>query len=438
LLHSRRAAAAPKIPLMIFGRTALIPSSERLFPAGSSQGFPLSGVGGIVRLAYGLFGALRLLAYSLLLMCCASWAQSSQQQPSKQRQGPIRIDPVYEDLATATGGQVLAINPTELGSTEAMGLFMSGSYTHDADVLAASDRVAGLPKSYRFPVDSTVRSLYVSISGEMETTLQRPDESVVYQGERGVEVAKLRQAALFTIAAPQPGPWTVTMKGSGPYSLLVKANTELRFDSFEFVEFRGRPGHEGYFPVGGFPLAGVDAHARAQLNGPFATAVFELRDVRNRPIERLALAAEPSDREEFFGSLKPPTTPFRVYVTGTDAAGLEYQRMQGQRISPQAFRVTATSAPEEVWQGEKASYTFKAHNFGEAASFQVTAVVPAGYPVRASPTRFSLGEDDEIQFRVETDVPFSATPGGNFQVVVVVDNGQGGNNSAIVETVIRK
>lgn len=431
------------IPLMISGRTSRILSPTTPFLASGDCGLRLSRDGSLLLRVRGLLRVCRPVMYGLLLTCCAVWAQSSSrqpagQQPSKQSPGPIRIDPVYQDLATATGGQALAINPSEVGSTEAMGLFMSGSYTHDSDVLVASDKVAGLPKSFRFPVDSTVQSLYVSVSGDVETTLQRPDESVVYRGEPGVEAAKLRQAALFTIAAPQPGPWTVTIQGSGGFSLSVKAKSDLRLDSFEFVELRGRPGHEGYFPVGGFPLAGVEIHARAQLNGPFATAAFELRDVRNRPIERLALEAEPSNHEEFFGSLNPPKTPFRVYVAGTDAAGHQFQRLQGQMISPQAFRVTATAAPQEVWQGEKASYTFRAHNFGEPSSFQVTAVVASGYPVRTNPTRFSLAAGQDMEFKVETDVPFSAQPGESFQVVVVVDNGQGGNNSAIVETVIRK
>jgi hypothetical protein len=380
---------------------------------------------------------LRPLAYGLLLACSMTSAQDSQQQPSRQNHGSIHIDPAYQDVATATGGQVLAINPSELGSTEAMGLFISGSYTHDADVLSVSDKVSGQPKSYPFPVDSTVQSLYVSVSGEVETRLQRPDESIVYQGERGVDAAKLRQAALFTVATPEQGPWVITIQGSGAYSLLVKAKSDLRLDSFEFVELRGRPGHEGYFPVDGFPLSRIETHARAQMNGPFATAVFEMRDVQNRAIAPLALEAEPADREEFFGSLKPPGKSFRVYVTGTDAAGLEYQRLQSQMISPQTFRVTAISVPEDVWPGGKASYIFRAQNFGEAASFQVTAVVASGYPVRAHPTAFSLEAGQELEVQVETDVPYSAQPGGSFQVVVVVDNGQGGNNSAIAETSIR-
>src|SRR4051794_39848046 len=54
--------------------------------------------------------------------------------------------------------------------------------------------------------------------------------------------------------------------------LPANAFAAVELYDFQFVSMRGRPGHEGYFPLQASPVAGSDAVARVRLIGPVQTA----------------------------------------------------------------------------------------------------------------------------------------------------------------------
>lgn len=366
----------------------------------------------------------------------AAQAQSSNGQSQRpQQSAPDKIDPAYRDVANGTGGQVFALSPSELANNPGILKFMGGF--NAADILGIADRLVGTAKTYPFPVDSTVRSLTVSVSGTAEVVLRRPDGTPVLAGERDVEVVSLSKMAAFSVDRPDVGDWNITAGGSGEFTVFVRAKSNLDLISFEFVERRGRPGHEGFFEIAGFPLAGFEAFARATVSGPFQTARFELRSLQGTVLQSVQLPRSGDD--EFLGALTPSDKPFRVYVTGRDTNGHNYQRLRGALIAPQPFRVRLTSQQRELWAGDKAGYTFEVENHGPADRFEVTAVYGSDVVHAVDPSAFRLGSNEMIEGRMEMQVPWSARPGSSSALIVTVQSSKtGGYNSAIVDIRVRR
>jgi hypothetical protein len=97
--------------------------------------------------------------------------------------------------------------------------------------------------------------------------------------------------------------------------------------SADFVEQRGRPGHEGLFPIEKTPAAGADVLCRLRLSGP----VRDVRLAAFRPDGTLirATALKGSD-EEHAGPCSVPAEPFRLGAVGTDENGQPFRRVERQ------------------------------------------------------------------------------------------------------------
>jgi hypothetical protein len=342
------------------------------------------------------------------------------------------IDPVYVRLATATGGQFFFLQSSEAASITKLADAVVRS--NGVDLLSVGDTLAGAPKTYSIPVDSTMSSLTVSLSGVTSLEVRRPTGSVVSSTDADATFVPLSSGIIVRIASPVSGAWSATVSGSGIFSLLVAGESDLRFSSFRFTRLAGRPGHEGYFPIDGLPLAGQTSTADAVLDGPFTTAQFELRNKAGAVVQVLALSR--IDDEEFLGDVVVPSTPFIAYVTGTDASGKPYQRVLPGSIGPTTVKVTA---PDDQYlrPGQTTTYTFQVTNLGPQDTFQITATDDQGYVQSVSPTTLTLKTNETAVVTVTLQPGTTAQPGTTDTLTVTAQSPtSGARNFAVVESLV--
>jgi hypothetical protein len=345
------------------------------------------------------------------------------------------IDPSYNREANESGGQLFFLLSSEAGSITELADFIVRS--NAVNLLVIDDTFAGTSRTYTVPVDSTITRVTFSISGTTSVAVIRPTGSVVQDLDPGVTVLSLSDGKIYSITSPVIGEWSVSVNGTGDVSVEVSGESSLDLSSCEFVEPGGRPGHEGFFPIDGLPLAGQEGTVDAVMSGDFNTAQFSLRSETGAVLQTFPLSLVPETTDEFFGQITPPTSSFRVYVTGQDITGANYQRLLSASIRPQTVKIDAPTS-QDLRPGQSLSYTFTVTNLGAPDTFSFTGSDDRNYLTSVSPTVFSLNTNDSIDVTVQVQPPPDATPGTSdtLTVNVVTTGTTEASNFAVVTSVV--
>ncbi|MDR2033166.1 MAG: hypothetical protein LBP89_00810 [Helicobacteraceae bacterium] len=257
-------------------------------------------------------------------------------------------DPLYFELAEATGGQVFIINEKEAGTITKELLEVALS-PYLVDVMQVGDSLSGA-KSYEFIVDSTTDKLFANISlasGKLNAvSIARPDGSIVALGDDGVNTASISSSAFYNIVNPQTGVWKVNINAEGEVSLSVSANSPLSFESFDFVEYDDSL-HPGFFAIDGYPLAGSKVAVKAVLYGDISDARFELRTKSGEIIRSFTLDSfgnYPALKAFLSEDFVTPYEDFLIYAFGKDENGSDFQRVIAKKIVPQTIMVSVVSS----------------------------------------------------------------------------------------------
>ena len=212
----------------------------------------------------------------------------------------------------------------------------------------------------------------------------------------------------------------------------------LDLTSFRFVEERGRPGHNGMFPIAGLPVAGVPTVTHAVMSGAFSSAMFELRDKTGTVLQTLMLDPVSADLpNEFFGPVTPPGGTFLVYVTGTDENGIPYQRVMPSSVLPQTIQLVAPN-PVELRPGVLTSYAFQVDNLGPAGTFRVVASDDKGFLAGVDPAFLDIPANGSADVIVQL-LPPAGTPQGTSDTLTVTvesTNPLGPRNFAVVTSIV--
>ncbi len=243
------------------------------------------------------------------------------------------IDPVYQKIATETGGQLAFIN----GNQEEIGSYfnivkpnLSGDLR---PILIAEDILNNEPRSYTIPVDSTMTSIVASVSMDSkgEIKLFRPDGNEVKTGESDVLISDMLNGRVFNVTKPSVGKWRLSVSGNSGihYSVSAMGNSDIDFDSFDFVEEKEYREGKEYHPIDGQPSIGTSQAVTATIFGTYSTAKFEFISEKGNTIKLIDLQTgrEEVSEGDFFGIFDLPTERFRVVARGTDQNGAEF--MQG-------------------------------------------------------------------------------------------------------------
>ena len=269
-----------------------------------------------------------------LMLIAALAAGSAAADPGQRSQparvapgGLLRVEPVYFESAARTGGDFYFWAPGEFANS---GLQIP---LHGEPVLLAYGKFDKPRRSFNFPVESGVRTLTIFAGAQRKdrAVLVRPGGTIVADGDAGVALQTFSHMTIATIQAPTPGTWRIDFEGAGMFSVSahIKPTVEADvpgMDDFDFVELRGRPGHEGLFPIEREVFKGQTIACQLEASGAVSAVQLALVTGDSRPITTVPVAAETGDTEHYLGRCPIPNVPFRVVVTGRDRLGQSFRR----------------------------------------------------------------------------------------------------------------
>lgn len=279
---------------------------------------------------------------AIALLCCIgacaisfprALANNTAVRPSYDADGLVTINMDYYTVSASSGGDFYFWAPGEFATSRLQ-------IPIDREpIVVAHGLLDGRPRSFPFPVDTATGRFTVFAGAQRKDAFQliRPSGGAVMAGDPDVQIQEFQHMFLVTVTKPESGMWRADLEGAGWFSLSARTGAEsLAIIDFDFVERRGRPGHEGYFPITGDVRSGKDHVCRVVLSGPFESVEFGLVSGEGDPLVALDLAPGDPDgaSDEFLGPCVVPARSFRLQVRGYDASGVEYQRMYSPLYTP--------------------------------------------------------------------------------------------------------
>jgi len=274
----------------------------------------------------------------------AGWNEPGR-TPGYDQGGLLQINIDYFNIAAATGGDFYFWAPGEFAA--AAGL-LNVPVASGPIALAYASSGDPFTCSLEVPVDGTISRLSFFAGAQIldKMSLARPDGRSVEANPAGVSVQTFRHMRILTLTDPEPGLWRAEMSGSGSFELAVRYLTDrnrlakrglegIDLIDFNFVELRGRPGHQGLFPLSEPPQAGTMQRCRITLSGGIKQPIIDLVSATGAVLSGVRLE-EVSDiaADEFIGSCLVPDQPFRVRVRGEDTEGWPFQRITAGLTAP--------------------------------------------------------------------------------------------------------
>jgi hypothetical protein len=268
--------------------------------------------------------------------------QGETRSPSTDRRGLLSINLDYYRLSSSTGGDFYFWAPGEFRTSGVMipfeqeAIFLSYGVLEERDV------------GFAFPVEGGSLRLSVFAGAQRKDFVDviRPDGRTLTGKEANVQFQEYRYMALVTVDRPEPGLWTLRVKGEGHYAFTVRQGPApgarsakiISLIDFRFVTLSGRPGHEGYVSDKGPIRAGAERTCRIVMAGPYRTAEFAFISSEGSRIAALSLSpGDPNAAEgEYIGTCRIPARPFRLLVRGVDWQGNPYQRIGAPLLVPEA------------------------------------------------------------------------------------------------------
>jgi hypothetical protein len=296
-------------------------------------------------------GILFIALATLLFIACPAAADrpgwnEPPRTPGHDRNGLLKINGDFFDMAAATGGDFYFWAPGEFAASAGL-----------LDVPIASDPIAlsyrsggdNFAQSLEVPVDSAITGLTLFAGAQRldELRLLRPDGRTVEENPAGIAAQVYEHMRIVTVDDPEPGLWRIEARGAGSCTIAARYLSGRRklgerglepvdLVDFAFVEVRGRPGHEGLFPVE-MVRAGEERLCRIALSRGVREPAVELVSAAGKVIGpiRLDASAGESAPDEFIGICRVPEQPFRVRVRGLDQEGHLVQRITTALIMPE-------------------------------------------------------------------------------------------------------
>ncbi len=270
-----------------------------------------------------------------LAACLTAQEQAPSSRPGWPCVAGRAIDPTYVRTAEATGGQVFLFDRSEAGRSMVL---MQYSGKHEDTIFRSTGTLSTGSREFTFPVDSTVESLLITVTLQclQSIAVLRPTNTEVHAGEPDVNDNCFRSGQVLILTKPQAGAWRVRIAGIGLFFVVAQAKSSISLDNAEFVELRGRIGHEGMFPVKGPVHLGEQRTLSVELQAPPGETRFRLIDSAGETLQALEMHAGEGGEGTFEGQLTLKHTAFRVAAEGRDSAGYPYQRVLPRLIQIQS------------------------------------------------------------------------------------------------------
>jgi len=358
------------------------------------------------------------------------------------------IDPVYEEIARETGGQLVVLENTA-SAVQNYFAVVEPALTGDLEPLLMLKRTLGAAADDSYiRVDSTMTSLVVNVNMDTKGTIRlyRPNGTEVLAGNAGVAISELPNGRVLNVTGPTPGSWRLNVAGTSgvAYTLAAHGNTPLRFHRFGFAELKGKLYHEGLFPIDGDPVVNVEATAVANVFGSFTNVSFVLAAEDGLILQSPTLAQGASDAaaEDYVGTVMPPAQRFRAYVLGTDVNGYDFIRAYPPMFLARPVQVEALAmdSDHEMFAGRSYRALYRVTNRGtNTASFKLAATTDHGSVSKLTPAEISLNAGAASEIEVLLDIPTGTAAGAVVFLTLTATNAADTtvSNSALVSRTVQ-
>jgi von Willebrand factor A domain-containing protein 7 len=254
-----------------------------------------------------------------------------QQQPQSRPGWPCvgRPDPSMVQVSEGSGGQVFLLDPSEIASSATLLMARQG---HDETLRRVVGELEPGVRTVDVHVDTSVAHVLFSVSLQCLQGIEivRPSGTPVAASDLGVTWTAFQAGRQVGVDRPEAGVWKVQLAGKGLLFLVIHARASLALDDVRPVRAGGRPGHEGLFRDDAPLVPGTLRLMEIRLSPGILGPTFEMRSSEDTPLGTLPTARQQASEDEqvHLSEFLVPSTPFRVVVTGRDAAGNTVQRAQ--------------------------------------------------------------------------------------------------------------
>jgi len=248
-----------------------------------------------------------------------AWPQRGQQQSRGAADWPCgaRVDPSYFHMAEATGGHLFLLAPYEIADSTPLLLEVD---RHPQTVFRLAGTITAGVHEFNVPIESSVASALFSISVQclQNAEILTPSGTPV-AGDGVADYSNFRAERMVIVASPETGNWKIRAGGSGIAGVMVQVRGSVVLSSVEFASAAGAD----FRPL---PAAGVENVVRLRISGDVRDVQASVVNAAFRRIAALTLTAGEDDGV-FTSRFTPGAEGFRVAVTGRDAQGLPFQRV---------------------------------------------------------------------------------------------------------------
>jgi len=254
-----------------------------------------------------------------------------QQQPQSRPGWPCvgRPDPSMVQVSEGSGGQVFLLDPSEIASSATLLMARQG---HDETLRRVVGELDPGVRTIDVNVDTSVERVLFSVSLQClnEIEIVRPSGTPVAASDPGVTWTAFQAGRQVGVDAPEAGLWKVHLAGKGLLFMVVHARASLALEDARLVRVGGRPGHEGMFRDDAPLVPGATRLMEIRLSPGILGPTFEMRGSTDERLGQLPPVRQPNsdDQQAYLSEFRVPGVPFRVVVTGRDAAGNTVQRAQ--------------------------------------------------------------------------------------------------------------
>lgn len=206
----------------------------------------------------------------------------------------------------------------------------------------------------------------------------------------------------------------------------IKAQTSpVELYEFVFVEFGGRPGHQGYAPRQGVPASGQQAAIRVKLFGPVLSARAEFINAAGVIVALVPLtrpAGGAPDTPEFYGNVVVPKEPFRVSINGQELSGKTFAvgLKAATLYTPKSLQIEIVSLASVLSPGTPARFYVSVANYGASDTFSVLASDTPSSLLTISENSISLASQQTAMVEISNTIPTDTNSLPFYKLVVTV------------------
>jgi len=234
-----------------------------------------------------------------MMMAMAAAAQEAQtpRPPVKNNRGLLQVNRDYYDLAAATGGDFYFWAAGEFAASN-----LQIPIEHDEVVLSYG--TLDTKRVFEIPVESGVRSLEIFAGAQRKDlfVLVKPDGTVLRD-----PVQSFQHMLIATINAPSAGIWRLELHGAGLFCVTAHV----------------RPAENGPELV---KAVVKKETCEIELAGDATKLQVELVAKDGSPLSHAPL--QKIEAEHYTARCPAPDVPFRVSITGLDANGAAFRRVE--------------------------------------------------------------------------------------------------------------